>query len=81
MLISIDFRLALSIPSTNVLSIVNDLIQYGEVRRGWLGFSIDRKVLRTNNLLQISYIHPGGPGEEAMLKKGDIIDILIVYTR
>ena len=65
--------IGLAIPSTRIVGIINDLIQYGEVRRGWLGFSIDRKVLRTNNLLQISYIHPGGPGEEAMLKKGDVI--------
>ena len=38
-----------------------------------MGFSIDRRVLRVNNLLQISYVNPGGPGEKATLKKGDII--------
>jgi len=65
--------IGLAIPSTRIVGIINDLIQYGEVRRGWLGFSIDRRVLRVNNLLQISYVNPGGPGEKATLKKGDII--------
>ena len=35
--------IGLAIPSTNALEIISDLIQYGEVRRGWLGFSIDRQ--------------------------------------
>ena len=32
--------IGLAIPSTNALEIISDLIQYGEVRRGWLGFSL-----------------------------------------
>jgi len=63
----------LAIPSARVLGIINDLIQYGEVKRGWLGFGIDRKVLASQNLLKISYIYPNGPAEEANLKKGDVL--------
>jgi len=63
----------LAIPSARVLGIINDLIQYGEVKRGWLGFGIDRRVLATQNLLKISYIHPNGPAEEVNLEEGDII--------
>ena len=63
----------LAIPSARVLGIINDLIQYGEVKRGWLGFGIDRRVLATQNLLKISYIHPNGPAEETSLEEGDII--------
>ena len=37
--------IGLAIPSTNALEIISDLIQYGEVRRGWLGFSIDKQSL------------------------------------
>jgi len=65
--------IGLAIPSATVLGIINDLIQYGEVKRGWLGFGIDRRVLTTQNLLKISYIYPNGPAEEANLKKGDVI--------
>tara|TARA_B100000686_G_C16654727_1_gene897486 strand:+ start:189 stop:1271 length:1083 start_codon:yes stop_codon:yes gene_type:complete len=63
----------LAIPSARVLGIINDLIQYGEVKRGWLGFGIDRRVLATQNLLKISYINANGPAEEANLQEGDII--------
>jgi len=63
----------LAIPSARVLVIINDLIQFGEVKRGWLGFGIDRRVLTTQNLLKISYVHPKGPADEASLEKGDVI--------
>ena len=43
--------IGLAIPSVTVLGIINDLIQFGEVRRGWLGFGIDRKSLSLNNKL------------------------------
>ena len=62
-----------AIPSVRVMGIINDLIQFGEVRRGWLGFGIDRRILSTKNLLRISYIYPNGPAQEADLQEGDII--------
>ena len=65
--------IGLAIPSARVLGIINDLIQYGEVIRGWLGFGIDRRVLAAQNLLKISYVYPNGPAKDANLEEGDII--------
>jgi serine protease DegS len=63
----------LAIPSTNALEIVSDLIQYGEVRRGWLGFSIDRQELIQFRRLSISSVVMGGPAQKGGLKKDDIL--------
>tara|TARA_B100001123_G_scaffold56045_1_gene59798 strand:- start:3037 stop:4119 length:1083 start_codon:yes stop_codon:yes gene_type:complete len=66
----------LAIPSQTVVGIINDLIQYGEVRRGWLGFSIDGRILRAKSLLRVGYVYPNGPADKANLKSGDeIIEI------
>jgi len=65
--------IGLAIPSARVMGAINDLIQFGEVRRGWLGFGIDRRALTTKNLLKISYIYSKGPAEKANLEEGDII--------
>ena len=65
--------IGLAIPSVTVLSIINDLIQYGEVRRGWLGFSIDQRSLLLNNSLLVSYVDPNGPAKKSDLKIGDVI--------
>jgi len=65
--------IGLAIPSVRVMGIINDLIQFGEVRRGWLGFGIDRRTLATKKLLKISYIYPNGPAKEANLEEGDLI--------
>ena len=50
-----------TIPLTNALEIAIDLIQYGEVRRGWLGFSIDRQALIRKGQLVISEVVDGSP--------------------
>ena len=65
--------IGLAIPSVTVLGIINDLIQFGEVRRGWLGFSIDRRSLSLNNTLMVSNIHPNGPAKKAGVRVGDMI--------
>ena len=65
--------IGLAIPSVRVVGIINDLIQFGEVRRGWLGFGIDRVVLATSNKLKVSYIYPNGPADNASLQVGDVI--------
>ena len=65
--------IGLAIPSVTVLGIINDLIQFGEVKRGWLGFGIDRRSLLSNNLLKVSSIHPNGPAHKASIKIGDVI--------
>jgi len=65
--------IGLAIPSVTVLEIINDLIQFGEVKRGWLGFSIDRFELLNNSNLQIDKVENEGPAMKANLKTGDQI--------
>ena len=65
--------IGLAIPSTNALKIISDLIQYGEVRRGWLGFSIERLNLLRRGQLVISEVIEDGPAYRGGLMKDDII--------
>ena len=65
--------IGLAIPSVTVLQIINDLIQFGEVKRGWLGFSIDRRQLVQENILVIEQIVENGPAEKGGIKVGDKI--------
>ena len=66
--------IGLAIPSTNALEIISDLIQYGEVRRGWLGFSIDRQALIRKGKLVISEVVDGSPASNGGLKKNDSLN-------
>ena len=66
--------IGLAIPSTNALEIISDLIQYGEVRRGWLGFSIERLNLLRRGQLVISEVVKDGPAYRGGLIKGDVIN-------
>ena len=65
--------IGLAIPSVTVLQIINDLIQFGEVKRGWLGFSIDRRQLIQENILVIEQIVENGPAQKGGVKIGDRI--------
>ena len=68
--------IGLAIPSTNALEIISDLIQYGEVRRGWLGFSIDRQALIRKGKLVISEVVDSGPASNGGLKKNDYLNTI-----
>jgi serine protease DegS len=65
--------IGLAIPSVTVLQIINDLIQFGEVKRGWLGFSIDRKQLVQENVLAIEQIVENSPANKGGMKIEDRI--------
>jgi len=65
--------IGLAIPSLTALEIFNDLVKFGEVRRGWLGFNIDPNTLRSSGTLLVNYIHSNSPAEQGNLKNGDII--------
>jgi len=65
--------IGLAIPSVTVLQIINDLIQFGEVKRGWLGFSIDRRQLVQENILVIEQVVENGPAQKGGVKIGDRI--------
>ena len=68
--------IGLAIPSTIALEIISDLIQYGEVRRGWLGFSIDRQSLIRNGRLVISEVVKDGPAYLGGLQKDDSLSTI-----
>ena len=74
-------NIGFSIPANMVKTVVKDLINTGEVRRGWLGVGIEpvdkeKKVVEGLGLGQGVYINAifeGEPAEKAGLKIGDII--------
>ncbi len=73
-----------AIPVTLVKKVVNDIIQYGNVQRGYLGVTYPTQELSEEQLKQfgfkdgvngvyVSGVAPGGGAEAAGLKRGDII--------
>jgi Do/DeqQ family serine protease len=70
-----------AIPVNMARPIMDSLIQYGRVVRGWLGVSIqdldaelaDALKLPTAEGVLVSGIHPGGPGDRGGLRRGDVI--------
>ena len=65
--------IGLAIPSSVALNVISDLIQYGEVRRGWLGFSIDQMNLLNQGQLVVSEVVKNSPANKAGLIKKDLI--------
>ncbi len=73
--------IGLAIPSTLALRIMDDLIQFGSVIRGWLGVEVKpvpqaqakANQLSGRNGVVITATAPGGPADTAGLKVGDII--------
>ncbi|MHA6287116.1 Do family serine endopeptidase [Maricaulis sp. CAU 1757] len=73
--------ISLSIPANIATQVVDQLIEYGETRRGWLGVSVQ---LVTPELAEsfglprpqgaiISRVEDGGPADEAGLRTGDLV--------
>jgi serine protease Do len=70
-----------AIPSNMAVHIANALIVHGKVERGWLGVSIQEvtpDLAKSFGLAEptgalIADVMKGGPGEEAGLKRGDVI--------
>jgi serine protease Do len=70
-----------AIPIENAKRIINDLISYGQVRRGWLGISVQDmtpellryfKLDRARGVL-VTQVFPGSPARKAGVKQGDLI--------
>jgi Do/DeqQ family serine protease len=70
-----------AIPIENAKRIINDLISYGKVRRGWLGVSVQDmtpqllryfKLDRKRGVL-VTQVFPGSPARRAGIKQGDVI--------
>lgn len=70
---------SLAVPIDEVLKIVNQLKEYGEVKRGFLGISqrrLNKREMRRHDIdggVYITDVSISSPAYEAHLKKGDII--------
>lgn len=71
---------AFAIPSNIVKKIVNDIIKYGQVQRGYIGISYKNKMNNDDDSsnksiegVEINEVFDKGAAQEAGLKKGDII--------
>lgn len=70
-----------AIPSNIAQSVIQQLIDHGEVRRGWLGVRIqtvteeiaDALGLKDAEGALVAGVIPGGPAEKAKIKDGDVI--------
>ncbi|WP_044561213.1 Do family serine endopeptidase, partial [Azospirillum sp. B4] len=70
-----------AIPSVVVKNVVQQLRETGKVRRGWLGVQIqdvspdiaESLKLKQQRGALVAVVSPGGPGEQAGLKQGDVI--------
>jgi serine protease DegS len=65
--------IGLAIPSSVALNVISDLIQYGEVRRGWLGFSINQMILLKQGQLVVTEVITKSPASNSGLTKNDLI--------
>ena len=70
-----------AIPINKAKRIINDLIRYGKVRRGWLGVSVQsmtKEMLRFFHIdrvtgVVVAQVIKGSPGAAAGLRRGDVI--------
>jgi len=70
-----------AIPSNMAKTVINQLIEYGKTRRGWIGVRIQTVTEEIAESLSIKETHgalvasvtPGGPAEKAKLQQGDVI--------
>jgi serine protease Do len=70
-----------AIPSSSAQPVIQQLIQHGQVRRGWLGVRIQAVTEEIADALGLKEVAgalvagviPGGPAEKAGVKDGDII--------
>ncbi len=75
---STGIGISLAIPVNLAVFVMQDLIRYGEVIRGWLGVSVEPAVLTDGTrsgqqALLVVAVAPDSPAEKAGLQRGDII--------
>ncbi len=71
----ISFGLSGAIPGNLAREVAADLMKHGEVRRSWLGVTLQPllKAEWTTRGVLISSVFPGSPAEAAGLKPGDVL--------
>ena len=73
--------LGFAIPVNEAVEVIGQLRQYGEMRRGWIGVSIQSLTDDTANGIGaragkgaiVAQVAPGGPADNAGIKSGDVI--------
>lgn len=70
--------ISLAIPVNLAVFVMQDLIQFGEVIRGWLGVSVEPTTIRLESgalqqALNVVAVASGSPAHKAGIKRGDII--------
>jgi serine protease Do len=76
-----NIGLGFAVPSNTVRRVVEQLRDFGEIRRGWIGVriqSIDDDIAATLGLSHaegalVASVSPGGPAEKAGITEGDVI--------
>jgi len=66
--------LGFAIPIDRALRVMNDLLEYGEIRRAWVGVeveAVDADAWGRTRGVRIASVAPGSPGARASLRAGD----------
>lgn len=70
---SLGIGISLAIPSRLARFVMDDLIRFGQVIRGWLGVSVEQDVDAEGPTLRVASVNAGGPAQRAGLQAGDVI--------
>ena len=77
-----NMGIGFAIPGNMARSVLDSLLEHGEVRRGWLGITMDPDPLGADDAARAGYdgqgvliteVSDGSPAHDAGLRKGDII--------
>jgi serine protease Do len=68
--------ISFAIPSKIIKQVFSELLKYGRVRRGWLGFLVQERTISSKGekkLLEVISVIKNSPAEASGIQKGDII--------
>ena len=72
--------ISFAVPVDTAMKSLQQIVQFGEVRRGWLGIGADPELATLNEGeypipigLKVYFVESGSPAEKAGIKKGDIL--------
>jgi serine protease Do len=69
--------LGFAIPIERALRVADEIVQHGSVRRAWVGFDAagaeSLRDWKTQGGVLVRSVAPGGPGERAGLREGDVL--------
>jgi serine protease DegS len=66
--------ISFAVPVDTAIKSLQQIVKFGEVRRGWLGIAADWAVNnQSNKALIVLQVEAGGPAEKAGIRQGDIL--------